>query len=66
MEERIANACYEIEELGQYLRKNFRRDCLEISGIKATSDCSAESIVQSVGKAIDVPVKGLLWDLNSP
>ena len=52
MEEQIANACYEIEELGQY----FRRDCLEISGIKATSDCSAESIVQSVGKAIDVPV----------
>ena len=29
---------------------------MEISGIKATSDCSAESIVQSVGKAIDVPV----------
>ena len=52
MKERIANACYEIEELGQY----FRRDCLEISGIKATSDCSPESIVQSVGKAIDVPV----------
>ena len=47
-----ANACYEIEDLSQYLR----RDCLEISGIKATSDCSAESIVQSVGKAIDVSV----------
>ena len=30
MEERIANACYEIEQLGQY----FRRECLEISGIK--------------------------------
>ena len=34
-EERITNACFEIEELGQYLR----RDCLEMSGIKATSDC---------------------------
>ena len=53
MKERIANACYEIEELGQY----FRRDCLQISGIKATSDCSPQSIVQSVGKAIDVLVK---------
>ena len=52
MEERIANACHEMEELGQYLR----RECLEISGIKATSDCSAESIVQSVVKAIDVTV----------
>ena len=52
MEERMANTSYEIEEVGQYLR----RDCLEISGIKATSDCSAESIVQSVGKAIDVSV----------
>ena len=52
MEERIANVSYEIEELGQCLR----RDCLEMSGIKATSDCSAESIVQSVGKAIDVSV----------
>lgn len=30
MEERIANACYEIEQLGEY----FRRECLEISGIK--------------------------------
>ena len=42
VEERIVNASYEIEELGQYLR----RDCLEISGITATSDCSVESIVQ--------------------
>ena len=32
IKEQIANACYEIEELDQYLR----RDCLEISGIKAT------------------------------
>ena len=48
MEERIANVSYEIEELGQCLR----RDCLEMSGIKATSDCSAESIVQSVGKLL--------------
>ena len=53
MKEQIANGCYEIEELGQYPS---RRDCLEISRIKVTSDCSAESIVQSVGKVIDVSV----------
>ena len=52
LEEQITNVCNDIVELGQCLR----RDCLVISGIKATSNCSAESIVQSVGKAIDVLV----------
>jgi 6-pyruvoyl-tetrahydropterin synthase len=46
------NASMQAEELAQYLR----RDCLEISGTKATSTCSAEAIVKSVGKAIGVAV----------
>ena len=40
------------DELAQYLR-----DCLEISGIKATNECSSEAIVKSIGKAIDVPIE---------
>jgi hypothetical protein len=46
------NASMQAEELAQYLRS----DCLEISGTKATSTCSAEAIVKSVGKAIGVAV----------
>ena len=41
------------DELAQYLR----RDCLEISGIKVTNECSSEAIVKSIGKAIDVPIE---------
>ena len=48
VEERITNASYEIEELGQYLR----RDCLEISGIKATSDCLAEPLFNQLAKLL--------------
>ncbi|CAB3985768.1 Hypothetical predicted protein [Paramuricea clavata] len=46
------NAGIQAEELAQYLR----RDCLEISGPKATNTCSAEAIVKSVVKAIGVAV----------
>ena len=41
-----------MEEIGRYLR----RDCLEIADIKATSECPAEAIVESVAKAIGVLV----------
>lgn len=40
----------QIEELAQYIR----RDCLEITGIKATATLSSDAIVHSVGKAIGV------------
>ena len=52
MGERIANACYEIEQLGQY----FRRECLEISGIKDEPLFSRIPTVHSVVQAIDVSV----------
>lgn len=45
-------AKYQVEELAQYIR----RDCLEISGIQPTNECTCETIVSSVGKAIGVPV----------
>ena len=47
-----ADAMSQIEELSQYVR----RDCLEISGIKPSSECTCENIVTSIGKAIDVPI----------
>lgn len=40
------------EELAQYLR----RDCLEISGVQATTTCSPEAIVKSVGKAVGLTI----------
>ena len=43
----------EVEEIAQYLR----RDCLEITGVMANEDCSAEAIVTSVGKLIGVPLQ---------
>ena len=46
------DAMSRIEELSQYVR----RDCLEISGIKPTGECTCENIVTSIGKAIDVPI----------
>jgi hypothetical protein len=52
--QRSLQATSQIEELSQYLR----RDCLEITGIKESSDCSAGAIVKSVGKAIGVPLSG--------
>ena len=51
VEEQIVNASYELEELGQYIR----RDCLEISETKAKN--------QSVGKDIDANKISLLRTL---
>ena len=52
VKKQATDAILHVEEIGRYLR----RDCLEIAGIKATSECSAEAIVESVGKAIGVLV----------
>ena len=38
------DAMSQIEELSQYVR----RDCLEISGIKPTGECTCENIVTSI------------------
>ena len=33
-----------------------RRDCLDISGIKPSVECTCENIVASTGKVIRVPI----------
>lgn len=35
---------------------NTYADCLEISGIEPTAECTCENIVTSIGKAIGVPI----------
>jgi len=52
IDKRAVEALDEVEELGQYIR----RDCLEISGIQADHNNSAEEIVKAVGEAIGVVV----------
>ena len=47
-----ASAVSQVEELAQYVR----RDCLEISGIEPSAECTCENIVASIGKAIGVPI----------
>ena len=47
------NASSEVEQISQYLR----RDCLEITGIATTEECSAEAIVKSIGDVIGVPLQ---------
>ena len=48
----VADAMSQREELSQ----DMHRDCLEISGIKPSDECTCENIVTSIGKAIDVPI----------
>ena len=43
----------EVEQISQYLR----RDCLEITGVAANEECSAEAITKSIGDAIGVPLQ---------
>ena len=47
------NASSEVEQISQYLR----RDCLEITGIAANKECSAEAITKSIGDVIGVPLQ---------
>ena len=42
----------QIEEIAQFVP----RDCLEISGIKPSAECTCENIVNSIGKAIVAPI----------
>lgn len=44
---------FEVEEIAQYLR----RDCLEITGVAANEECSAEAITKSIGDVIGVPLQ---------
>ena len=46
------DAMSQIEEIAQFVP----RDCLEISGIKPSAECTCENIVTSIGKAIVIPV----------
>ena len=43
----------EVEEIAQYLR----RDCLEITGVAANEECSAEAIIKSLGDVIGIPLQ---------
>ena len=45
------DAMSQIEEIAQYVC----RDCLEILGIKPSSECTCEKIVTSIGTVIGVP-----------
>ena len=47
-----AETAIQIEEIAQYVR----RDCLEISGIKPSAECTCEDFVAAVGKSIGVPI----------
>ena len=52
--ERLAcDTTSEVEEIAQYLR----RDCLEITGVAANEECSAEAIIKSIGDVIGVPLQ---------
>ncbi|XP_020909671.1 uncharacterized protein LOC110247530 [Exaiptasia diaphana] len=52
IDKRAIESLDQVEELAQYIR----RDCLEISGIKATDEPSSEAIVQAIGAAINTPL----------
>ena len=52
IDKRAVEALDEVDELAQYVR----RDCLEISGVKATDESTSESVVQAVGQAIGTPL----------
>ena len=46
------DAMSQIEEIAQFVP----RDCLEISGIKPSAECTCENIVTSSGKTIVIPI----------
>ena len=53
VEKLASDTSAEAEEMAQYMRRDF----LEITGVMANEDCSAEAIVTSVGNLIGVPLQ---------
>ena len=51
VKKRATDAMSQIEEIAQYVC----RDCLGISGIKPSAECTCENIVTSIGTVIGVP-----------
>lgn len=52
IDKRACEALNEVDDLAQYIR----RDCLEISGVKAKDEAYAESVVEAIGSHIGSPV----------
>ena len=48
LEKNAHDAAFQLDELAQYIR----RDCLEVTGVKASENCTGVAIVKSVGKLI--------------
>lgn len=53
LEKNAHDAAFQLDEIAQYIR----RDCLEVTGVKASEECTADAIVKSVGELIGVPLE---------
>ena len=53
LEKNAHDAAFQVDEIAQYIR----RDCLEVTAVKASENCTADAIVKSVGKLIGVPLE---------
>ena len=56
LEKNPHDEAFQLDEIAQYIR----RDCLEVTGVKASENCTADAIVKSVGKLIGVSIAHLI------
>ena len=56
LEKNLHDEAFQLDEIAQYIR----RDCLEVTGVKASENCTADAIVKSVGKLIGVSIAHLI------